>query len=80
MHGKKDLLSFSSSGESFTVLSLANSELTPKMVEMGLYAGKKIRVLFRAPFGGPIAIDVDGYVLSLRLEEARMVAVKPLVL
>jgi len=46
------------------------------MMEMGLIKGKKIEVLFRAPFGGPIAIDVDGYTLSLRKDEATLVLVE----
>jgi Fe2+ transport system protein FeoA len=44
-------------------------------MEMGLIAGKEVRVLFRAPFGDPIAIDVHGYVLSLRLDEAGLIQV-----
>ncbi len=40
---------------------------------MGIFAGQEIRILFRAPLGDPIAIDMDGYVLSLRLSEARLV-------
>lgn len=45
------------------------------MMEMGLVEGKLLRVLFRAPFGGPIAIDVDGYTLSLRKDEAELITV-----
>ena len=45
------------------------------MMEMGLVEGKKLEVLFRAPFGDPIAIDVDGYTLSLRKDEAQLVLV-----
>jgi len=45
------------------------------MMEMGLVEGKLLRVLFRAPFGGPIAIDVDGYTLSLRKDEAELIMV-----
>jgi len=45
-------------------------------MEMGLVEGKQLRVLFRAPLGDPIAIDVEGYVLSLRVDEADLIAVK----
>ena len=44
-------------------------------MEMGLVEGKKLQVLFRAPFGVPIAVDVDGYILSLRKDEAELVVV-----
>ena len=64
-------------GEAGTVKSVAQDELTPKLVEMGIYEGKGIRVLFRAPFGCPIAVDVDGYILSLRRDEARLISLEP---
>jgi Fe2+ transport system protein FeoA len=44
-------------------------------MEMGLVVGKKLKVLFKAPFGDPIAIDLGGYVLSLRLDEAKLINV-----
>jgi Fe2+ transport system protein FeoA len=44
-------------------------------MEMGLIAGKKLKVLFKAPFGDPIAIDLGGYILSLRLDEAGLINV-----
>jgi Fe2+ transport system protein FeoA len=47
--------------------------LTSKLMDMGLYPGKKIRVIFKAPFGDPIAIDVEGYTLSLRKKEASLI-------
>jgi Fe2+ transport system protein FeoA len=46
---------------------------------MGLYSGKPVEVLFKAPFGDPIAVDVDGYVLSMRLDEAAYVEVADVV-
>ena len=63
-------------GESVVVKSIAQNELAPKLVEMGLYEGKKLRVLYKAPFGCPMAVDVDGYTLSLRMDEAEMVNVE----
>ena len=42
---------------------------------MGLFPGKKIKLLFKAPFGDPIAIDVQGYTLALRRKEAALIAV-----
>ena len=54
----------------------ANSDvLSGKLTDMGLYPGKEIKVLFKAPFGDPIAVDIDGYVLSLRRFEASLVEV-----
>jgi Fe2+ transport system protein FeoA len=70
------LLSDIENGKEVNVISIASSILRVKLLEMGLLEGETIRVLFRAPLGDPIAIDVNGYVLSLRLSEARLVAVR----
>jgi ferrous iron transport protein A len=58
------------------ILGIMESELKPKLLEMGLYPGKELEVLFRAPFGDPIAIDVCGYTLSMRLSEANLIEVE----
>lgn len=58
-----------------TITNLVQNGLTSKLVDMGLYPGKSVKVVFKAPFGDPIAIDVDGYTLSLRKEEASLVEV-----
>lgn len=50
-----------------------NGSLAPKLIEMGLYPGKQVTLLFTAPFGDPIAVDVEGYTLSLRRAEASLV-------
>lgn len=57
------------------VLQIKESTLKPKLLEMGLYTGKTVEVLFKAPFGDPIAVDVDGYVLSMRLDEANQIEI-----
>jgi ferrous iron transport protein A len=66
-------------GESGIVVSVEQDALRSQLVEMGFYEGKKIKLLYRAPLGDPIAIDVDGYVLSLRLNEARLVSLESLI-
>ncbi|MNJ83371.1 ferrous iron transport protein A [compost metagenome] len=58
------------------ILGIVESELKPKLLEMGLYAGKEVEVLFKAPFGDPIAVDISGYVLSMRLSEAILIEVE----
>jgi ferrous iron transport protein A len=49
--------------------------LTGKLTDMGIYPGQEIKVLYKAPFGDPIAVDVEGYVLSLRKYEASLVEI-----
>ena len=58
------------------VTGITDGALKPKLLEMGLYIGKDVQVLFKAPFGDPIAVDVDGYVLSMRLDEARLIQIE----
>ncbi len=60
------------------VTEVISDELSAKLTEMGLFEGKKVFVAFKAPFGDPIAVDVEGYVLSLRKNEAALVRVKQL--
>ncbi len=57
------------------VVNIKEGALHTKLLEMGLYSGKPVEVLFKAPLGDPIAVDVDGYVLSMRLDEAAYVEV-----
>lgn len=57
------------------IVHILSTELEAKFAEMGLVSAKEIQWLFRAPLKDPIAIEVDGYVLSLRLDEAKFIAV-----
>jgi Fe2+ transport system protein FeoA len=70
------LLSNIRDGQSVIVRSIEESKLKVKLMEMGLIEGKRLKVLFRAPFGDPIAFDVEGYVLSLRKDEASLITVE----
>lgn len=63
-------------GTEVRIVEINDSPIKPKLLEMGLVKGKEITVLFKAPFGDPIAIDVHGYVLSLRMDEACCVQVE----
>ena len=62
-------------GSTVYVKRVKASALRVKLLEMRLSEGKELRVLFRAPFGDPIAVDIGGYVLSLRRDEASSVDV-----
>ncbi len=69
------LLSAVKSGNIVTVNKVEDSVIRPKLSEMGINQGKQLKVLFRAPLGDPIAVDLGGYVLSLRLDEAKLIEV-----
>jgi ferrous iron transport protein A len=58
------------------VRGIENTELKSKLMEMGIVRGQPLFVLFKAPFGDPMAINVNGYILSLRLDEARFIVVE----
>lgn len=62
-------------GESAKVLSIKGDELRSKLLEMGLTPGSIITHLYKAPFGDPMAIEVNGYVLSMRKQEAALIEV-----
>ena len=55
---------------------ILDNELEQKLLEMGCTPGEQIEVVRKAPFGGPIAILVSSYVLSIRKEDARNIDVK----
>jgi len=69
----KSNLSKFNPGESARIVNIAEHEIAPKLIEMGLYPGKLVRILFRAPFHGPFAVDAGGTVISLREEEAALI-------
>jgi ferrous iron transport protein A len=52
--------------------------LGDRLVELGLTSGALVRVLRRAPFGGPLQVQVRDYVLSLRRQEAADILVQRL--
>jgi ferrous iron transport protein A len=62
-------------GEKLRVSSILPSEISSKLLEMGFYSGKEIEILYKAPFGDPIAIQVGDYVLSMRKNEAQYIEV-----
>jgi Fe2+ transport system protein FeoA len=48
-----------------------------RLMEMGLVAGATVSVKKRAPFGGPLELQVGDYLLSIRSHEARAFSVEP---
>ncbi|NBR13884.1 MAG: ferrous iron transport protein A [Crocinitomicaceae bacterium] len=57
---------------------ISESTVTNKLVELGFLVGQTIEIVFTAPFGDPIAVELNGSVLSLRLEEAATIEVESL--
>jgi len=58
------------------VLEIRSGNLAPRLVEMGFCKGTEVRVLFKAPFNGPLAVDLGTSSVALRLNEAELVLVE----
>jgi ferrous iron transport protein A len=63
-------------GESGIIMALTKKELALKLIEMGCFPGETIKLTKIAPFGDPIAVEISGYQLSMRKEEASTVVLK----
>jgi ferrous iron transport protein A len=46
-----------------------------RLLEMGFVPGTRVRLVKAAPLGDPLELQVRGYHVSLRLEEARRIRV-----
>ena len=66
-------LSIGAKGE---MLEILDNLLEQKLLEMGCTPGEQFEVVRKAPFGGPIAILISSYVLSIRKEDAMNIEVK----
>ena len=51
----------------------AEGSTADRLRELGLTPGTTVRFQRRAPFGGPLVIELRGYSLCLRPSEARLV-------
>ena len=62
-------------GEHGIILKFNNNELFLKLMEMGCLPGERITLEQVAPLGDPISVNISGYSLSLRLNEAENIFV-----
>ncbi|MBW2100168.1 MAG: ferrous iron transport protein A [Deltaproteobacteria bacterium] len=53
----------------------AQGKLDQRLMDMGLYPGLMIKVIRNAPLKDPMELELDGFYLSLRHEEASYVEV-----
>ncbi len=63
-------------GDVFRVKRVIPCDISSKLVEMGLFENQVIEILYKAPFGDPIAFRVGDYVLSMRKQEASYIEVE----
>jgi len=65
-------------GKRVLILGFAHDDIPLKMLEMGLLPGNEIFVKRFAPLGDPMHIEVSGYDLALRKDEAKQILVEEL--
>ncbi|NOT50887.1 MAG: ferrous iron transport protein A [Chitinophagaceae bacterium] len=63
-------------GQEGVIKEFNNTEIFLKLMEMGCVPGEKILLEQIAPLGDPISVNVAGYRLSLRLNEAEHIVVE----
>lgn len=64
-------------GQSGQVISIGESgPLKRRIMDMGITPGTAVKVIKVAPLGDPVEINIRGYELSLRKEEAARIEVK----
>ncbi len=66
-------------GDYATIDRIIDNNLKLKLMEMGCIPGEIIKLTQIAPLGDPIAIEVQGYKLSLRLSEAGSIRIKKII-
>jgi ferrous iron transport protein A len=55
---------------------IGNPSLSRRLREMGFHSGCEVRLLGRAPFGGPFVVQLHDSVLALRKDEAECLLIK----
>lgn len=63
-------------GQTAVIRAFTNDALSSKLIEMGCLPGETVSLSKTAPFGCPMAINIAGYELSLRKDEAALVMIE----
>jgi ferrous iron transport protein A len=58
------------------IILLEEGIFKQRLAEMGCVPGASMTLLFKAPSGDPLAFDVEGYTLGLRVDEANQIIVE----
>lgn len=61
-------------GEKGIIKQLQQNSWTLKLLEMGCLPGSEVSLRFKTSCGGPLCVEICGYSLSLRPEEAQMLS------
>ena len=63
-------------GQEGIIKEFTSDEISLKLMEMGCVPGERIMMEQVAPMGDPISVNVAGYHLSLRINEAEHILVE----
>jgi len=63
-------------GQSAIIISIDRNIFLKRLLDMGLTKGTIIKVIKRAPLNNPIEIEIKGFHLALRIEEAKYINVE----
>ena len=63
-------------GQEGIIREFQDNDIFLKLMEMGCVPGERILMEQKAPLGDPISVNVSGYHLSLRLNEAEHILVE----
>jgi len=63
-------------GQAGVIKEFQSNDIFLKLMEMGCVPGERILLEQVAPLGDPISVNVSGYHLSLRLNEAEHILVE----
>lgn len=66
-------------GQEAIITQFDSTDIFLKLMEMGCVPGEKIFLEKIAPMGDPISVNIAGYSLSLRLDEAAHIEVEVIV-
>ena len=62
-------------GQIARIIAIEDSPYSEKLQEMGCIKGTLIKLVMKAPFGDPLAFEVEEYILSMRKKEAATVQI-----
>jgi ferrous iron transport protein A len=62
-------------GETAVISGFTDEQISVKLLEMGFLPGTVVRFNFSAPLGDPVCVNISGYDISLRLDEAITISV-----
>jgi Fe2+ transport system protein FeoA len=55
---------------------MVNAAYKKRILDLGMLPGTEIQVVRKAPFGGPIIVQVRGYQVGIRMTEAKNIEIE----